>query len=388
MKNSRGLGGVCVLAAVMGMSGAAVAQDAPRGDRPTQRDGVRDLGRMLGGGAGQDQIQEGDVDLMESVLSLDEPQRQLARELFADLREQRAALMTELREQMQGLRGEGERPDREAMEKFRAVAEEAREKAAELERLFYEDIQLVLTPEQREGWSKFEQRRDRARALRGVSGAVDIGVAYERFVEKYEPRAEENALAGASALADRFSSEMDRQIAERAKLLEQGRPDGQGGFDRDAMREMFEARREAEEKITEISTRYADSIERTLPMELREAFRFEVNRLGFGAITRSGNVVERLEAAMSGGGLDAAQKQELAAIEVEMHKRYNALAKEMAEMRAQARERRGEDSGRGQRGRDRGGEGNAEGSDLRQRMQAIEDELSTRMRAVLGDGDA
>lgn len=385
----RGVRAVVLAAAVglVGLPATASAQDRGGdrgGDRPQQRDGARDMGRMFGGMGQQNQIQESDVELMASVLEFDEPQQLLAEELFADLREQRAQLMVEMREQMQELRGEGGRPDREAMEKFRTMAEEAQAKATEMEKVFYEDIKLVLTPEQHENWSEFETSRDRARALRGVGGAVDVSRVFATFVEKHESSLGENDLAGAKALASRFESEIDRQIAERAKLLEQGRPNpGDGGFDRDAMREMLEARREADAKLGEIATRYADSIERTLPDELREAFRFEINRGSLGGMARRGSVVDRVESALKSEDLDDAQKQAVRAIEADMHKQYNALAKEIADMRAQARDRRGQDNGRGgQRGGDREG-----GNDIRERMQEIETELSTRLRAVLGDGD-
>ncbi len=396
MMNSSRFGRVCVVASVIGLTGLAgnaMAQDGrggrPQGDRPAQRDGGRDTGAMrgMGGmfGGMQDQIQEGDIDLMVSVLKFDGPQEELARELFNDLREQRAQMMTELRDQMQDLRGEGGRPDPEAMERFRAIAEEAREKAAEMEKVFYEDVQLVLTPEQREKWTSFEKSRDRSRALRGVGGAVDVGRVFQSFVEKHGAAMDADSLAGARSLAERYESDMDRQIAERQKLLDEGRPQpgGDGGFDRDAMREQFEKRREADEKINEISTRYADSIERTLPLEMREAFRFEINRTSFGGLARRGSIVERLETALASEEIDDAQRGQLREIEADMHKKYNALAKEMAEMRQQARERRGQDDGG--RGRQRGDDNG--GNDLRQRMQDIEDELSTRMRAVLGGGD-
>ncbi|MFG0293920.1 MAG: hypothetical protein ACF8MJ_12315 [Phycisphaerales bacterium JB050] len=397
MKNSRSIGRVCVLASVIGLTGLAgnaFAQDGrggrPQGDRPAQRDGGRDFGNARGAGGlfggTQDQIQESDVDLMISLLKLDEPQQELARQLFEDLREQRAQVMAELREQMQDLRGEGGRPDPEAMERFRAVAKEAREKAAEMEKLFYEDVQLVLTPEQREQWTSFEKSRDRSRALRGVGGAVDVGRVFQSFVEKHGAGLDQDALAGAQALAERFGSEIDRQIVERQKLLEQGRPQpgGEGGFDREAMREMFEKRREVDEKIAEVSTRYADSIERALPLENREAFRFEINRSSLGGMMRRGSIVERLETAIASDAIDDAQRAQLREIEADMHKQYNALAKEMADQRQQARDQRGQEGGRG-RDRQRGGDNG--GNDLRQRMQDIEDELSTRMRAVLGSGD-
>lgn len=402
MKNSRNIGRVCVLVSVIGLTGlagTAFAQDGrggrpqgdrPQGDRPAQRDGGRDFGnaRGFGGqfGGTQDQIQESDVDLMVSLLKFDEPQEEIARQLFEDLREQRAQVMAELREQMQDLRGDGGRPDPETMERFRAVAEEAREKAAEMEKLFYEDVQLVLTPEQREQWSVFEKSRDRSRALRGVGGAVDVARVFQTFVEKHGGDLDQDALVGAEALAERFGSEIDRQIVERQKLLEQERPQpgGEGGFDREAMREMFEKRREVDEKIAEVSTRYADSIERALPLEKREAFRFEINRSSLGGMMRRGNIVERLETAIASDAIDDAQRAQLREIEADMHKQYNALAKEMAQQRQQARDRRGQDGGRG-RDRQRGGDNG--GNDLRQRMQEIEDELSTRMRAVLGGGD-
>ena len=216
-----------------------------------------------------------------------------------------------------------------------------------------------------------------------MGGATDVSRAFANFVDRRESEVDADALAGAKSLAERFETEIDKRIAERAELLEQGRPErGPDGFDREAMREMFEARREADEKIGEISTRYADSIERTLPEELRQAFRFEVNRTSMGGVARSGGIVDRVEAALKDANLDDAQKQQIRAIEADMHKQYNALAKEIADMRAEARERR-RDAGDG---RQRGGDRNA-GNDMRERMQQIEAQLSTRLRAALGEGD-
>lgn len=374
-----------VVAAAIGVVGApaAFAQDrgGPRTDRPQARDFASRFGGM-----GMEQISEQEVELMGDVLEFDTPQRELAQELFVDLRESRAAKMVELRELMQGLRGGEGRPDPEAMEKVRAESERIRTEVTALEARFYEDIQLVLTPEQRNAWSGFEKRRDRSRALRGVTGAVDVQSIYETFAEKHEDSLEENALAGANALAERYASEMDRQIAERAKLQEQSRPQRGGeGFDREAMRERFEAMREADAKLSEISTRYADSIERTLPVELRESFRFEINRATLGGFMRRGNVVERLETVLNSPDLDPAQKQELRSIEADMHKRFNALAKEIAGLRAQAREGRGDENARpGQRGGgERGGQREAMET-IRQKLQDIENEISVRMREVTG----
>jgi len=389
---TRRAGGMLVVAAVIGVVGApaALGQDrgAPRGDRPQ----VRDFGNRLGGmGMGMEQVGEQEIDLMADVLEFDAPQRELAADLFVDLRESRAAKMVELRELMQGLRGGEGRPDPEAMEKVRTEAERIRAEVTELESRFYEDIQIVLTPEQRTAWSGFEKRRDRARALRGVDGAVDLQTIFESFAEKHEGTLDENALAGAKSLAERYAGEMDRQIAERAKLREEAQPQRGGeGFDREGMRERFEAMREANEKLGEISMRYADSIERTLPMELRESFRFEINRASMGGFMRRGNVVERLETVLSNEDLDPAQEQELRAIEIDMHKRFNALAKEIAGLRAQAREGRGgEDAGPAQRGGDRGDRGGQREAmeSIRQKFEDIENDISERMRAVTG-GDA
>ncbi len=381
---TRRTGAVLVAAAMLGVVGApaAYAQDrgGPRTDRPQARDFA---GRF--GGMGMEQIGEEEVELMGDVLEFDAPQRELAQELFVDLRESRAAKMVELRELMGGMRGGEGRPDPEAMEKVRAESERIRTEVAALEARFYEDIQLVLTPEQRNGWAGFEKRRDRSRALRGVAGAFDVQSIYEGFAKKHEGSLEADALAGANALAERYASEMDRQIAERAKLQEQSRPQRGGeGFDREGMRERFEAMREADAKLGEISTRYADSIERTLPVELRESFRFEINRASLGGFMRRGNVVERLETVLKSPDLDPAQKQELRSIEADMHKRFNALAKEVAELRSQAREGRGGENARpGQRGGDRGGQREAM-ENIRQKFQDIENEISVRMREVTG----
>lgn len=376
-----------VLAGAIGLvsAPAAIGQDRgnPRGERPQ----ARDFGNRMGG-MGMEQVNEAEVELLVDMLKFDEPQSMLAEELFVDLRESRAAKMAELRELMQGMRGEDGRPDREAMETIRTESERIRTEVSGLEALFYEDIQLILTPEQRDAWSGYEKRRDRARAMRGIGGAVDVQTIFETFAAKHESALEENALAGAKSLAERYASEMDRQVAERAKLLEQNRPQRDGeGFDREAMREQFAARRAADEKISEISTRYADSIERTLPVEVREAFRFEINRASLGGFMRSGNVVERLETVMGNPDLDSAQRQSLRAIEADMHTRINALAKEIAEMRDQARQGRGGENARpGQRGDDRGGQREAMEA-VRQKFQDIENDISEQMRTVTG-GDA
>jgi len=373
-----------VLAGALGLvaAPAAMAQDRgnPRGERPQ----VRDLGNRVGG-MGMEQVNEAEVQLLVEVLKFDEPQSMLAEELFVDLRESRAAKMVELRELMQGMRGGEGRPDREAMERIRTESERIRNEVSALEARFYEDIQLVLTPDQRNAWSGFERRRDRTRALSGIGGAVDVQTIFEAFAAKHEQALDEDALVSAKALAERYASEMDRQVAERARLLAQNRPErGGDGVDRDAMRQQFEARRAADEKIGEISTRYADSIERSLPVDVREAFRFEINRSSLGGFMRRGNIAERLESVLKNPGLGEDQQKELRAIEADMHKRMNALAREIAQTRAQAREGRGGGNARpGQRGGDQREAMEA----IRQKFQDIENELSQRMRMVTG-GDA
>lgn len=370
---------------------AALAQDGGnrRGNQPQQRD-FGGMGAM-GGMMGQNQLSEQDVRLMARTLNFDEPQSALAQELFADLREARTRLGAELREKMQELRGDGGRPGPEAMEQIRELTQKMQEQSAKLEADFYEDIKLVLTPEQRNQWTTYERSRDRSRALRGVGGAIDVAEVFEQFSTAHAASLDANELAAARALSDRFASDMDRQVAERARLLEQNRPQrgGEGGFDRDAMRQTMEARRAADEKIIEISTRYGDQIERTLPVDLREAFRFELNRSTFAGMMRRGNVIERLDAAMADTTLDASQKQALREIQADMHKQFNALAKEMRDLRQQAANRRGGDNAGpgqgGERGGQRGGDGMRE---IREKMQAIDNEISVRMRSVTGAGDA
>jgi Spy/CpxP family protein refolding chaperone len=381
--------GLLVIAAICAVAGApavAVAQDGGnrRGGQPQQRDWGGGQGAQWGG-MGQNQIGEQDVQLMVRVLTLDEPQQVLANELYADLREARTRLGAELREKMQELRGEG-RPDGAAMEQLRELGQQMQERTRQLEAAFYDDIKLVLTAEQRASWSSFERQRDRAQALRGVAGASDVAAIFESFASRHASELEANELAGGRALSDRFASEIDRQVAERDRVMNQNRPQRGGeGFDREAMREMMEARRAADEKIIELSTRYSDQIERTLPVELREAFRFEINRDSLGTLMRRGNIVERMEAAMDDATLSATQKQSLREIEADMHKRFNALAKEISDTRTQAREQRGGDNARpAQRGGQRG-EGMRE---IREKMQEIENEISRKMRSVTGDGDA
>src|SRR5690606_21015844 len=127
--------GLLLLTATLGLLGApgvvqAQDRDGGRRERPQQRD----MGRAWGSMVGQNQLQRSDIDLMARVLKLDESQQTLAAELYADLDQQRTALMAGLREKMQALRGEGgERPDGAAMTAFREASEKARQRVEELE---------------------------------------------------------------------------------------------------------------------------------------------------------------------------------------------------------------------------------------------------------------
>lgn len=257
-----------------------------------------------GPGSGGERVSSEDLNKFDSVLGLSKDQAAAAQSLFdaysAGYDQAQKALrekMDRLREEFQDTRDpsiwQTEMPP--AMEKFRG-------QVAASEKSFFDDLKMLLTPDQAGRWSALERTWRRSKSMNSgmLSGeSMDlVRVVDELKIQQPYP----DTL---SQVLDRYESELDQALTERndrrAELSKDmpgfgGRPGG-GMPDFQAMQNSMTEMRKAGIKVRDLNDRYTSLLQSAVPEAKQADFIDRVRKAKYPQVYREPYVEKALAAA-------------------------------------------------------------------------------------------
>lgn len=283
-------------------------------------------GPFMGGpGAGGLSVSGEQFERYAGVLGLDDVQRELADELYSMFVGELSRLSEAHMERISALRAEFEesRDHSVFIEKMPAVLEELTAGREAATTALFDDLQLLLTPEQEARWPAFERarRRDVLLPQGSMSGeSVDlVRLASDLKIERADD--------GVGPILDAYEKELDRALLEREKLGDAmaSLRGGPGGFDLEKMMEQAEERRAVSMKVRGINQSFYERLVSGLGPEQSEALSEAFQSASFPQVYRPSYIEKAFEVAASFEDLTPAQREGLAQLRAD-HERQRAKA--------------------------------------------------------------
>lgn len=270
------------------------------------------------GGTSEGAISKRSVDQYAAILHLSDEQKDAAMTLhegylaaFRRAGQERAAAMRDLFQN-------ADEEDRGAlMEEMPRIQKKWKDATDKLNKGFLADVKSLLTPDQESVWPKVERARRREVGLRGgqLSGSsVDL-VDVLRTIKPETLHLDESARAALAEAIEQYEADLDRQIAEKDRILATIEPWEPGrGIDLDTMQEQMKKSREAFALVRDVNEKSARKLEHLIPEPQRAQFASEVKRRSFPRVYRTSRVSKAIEAALKLDDVDSDQKKQIAGL--------------------------------------------------------------------------
>ncbi|MCA9293018.1 MAG: hypothetical protein KDA20_04310 [Phycisphaerales bacterium] len=332
---------------------ANAQQDQQRQDQPRrvirQGDGPRDGGPRMGrrggpgmrfGGGGdrgfgpraeQPPVTAEELTTYADILDLDPSQRDVLAQMHAELMDTVARLQGERETKLDEIRQKfQENKDPTVfMEEMPKFMQSMRERQEAAEKTFFDDLQLLLSPEQEAHWPKMERTRRRERTLSPgmVPGdAVDlIALSKEMGFAQRD---------GVAPLLDTYELDLDQKLQAR----EAARPFSSGGpgpgmmqFNPDEIAKNMEKMRDAAMALRDLNQKYVRLVGEMLPTDEREALAAKVHEASFPQVYRENRTRRAFDMALGMDDLDADQRARIESLYSDFNKKASALNKSWAD---------------------------------------------------------
>jgi acyl-coenzyme A thioesterase PaaI-like protein len=203
----------------------------------------------------------------------------------------------------------------EEWEEIAARMEAFRLKREEMARTLLSDVQSLLTEEQAARWPAVERTRRRERSVReGFSLISGERVDLMHLVQEAVP---EEGRAEVAELLARYEEDMDRELIQRNRLLEEnwrrfGDLRRTGEFA--GMEELWESSRQAAARVRDVNRRYARQIGSVLAPDAAGSLDVAFRRESFPQVYRATHASAVLSAAAGLGDLNAEQREAVEAL--------------------------------------------------------------------------
>jgi len=215
---------------------------------------------------------------------------------FAQIQGERQSAMEAVRKEY-----EDSKDVQRLMREAPAIMQTFRDKRSAIERAFFDDLRLTLTPEQDEKWSAMERLRRRERTLApGMLSGESVDLV--RVVREME--LPESVRADVRETLAGYEAELDRALVERNELRDRQQDMiqiGGGPPDLGKLQELSTKSREASAKVRDVNRRYARLIRGMLPEDLAASFDARTNAAAMPDVYGPSRVTRVLDAA---GGLE------------------------------------------------------------------------------------
>ena len=262
----------------------------------------------MGGGMNVDPITKRGVREYAKLLGMDAAQVESALTLLEGNQQQSRALRKSLQEEMEG---GGFMSDPKGMQE---KLKDFQKKSEEAEKQFFDDLKLMLTPEQAEKWPKVERYRNREKLLRVgmVSGA---GVDLVRVAETAKAVPAEGGEF--AEILERYELDMDKALVAfetNARREQEEFMSGENMMDFKKVQEMMQKLTDDSKKIRDLNKETFRKLSPLVAESQRAAFEDEFNRRAFPMIYRPRAGSKLLDAALKLDDLDATQRDSINAL--------------------------------------------------------------------------
>ncbi|MBL0927014.1 MAG: hypothetical protein IBJ11_05090 [Phycisphaerales bacterium] len=338
---------------------------------------------MFGGGNQFDpDVNTKEIERYAEFLKLTPDQLQIANELLSGYQAEFNALADDMRRKQDAAREEfRETRDPGVWRDLRPAFEEYQKRRTAAADKFMEDLRLVLTPEQEAKWPGLLQERRRERTLPrgGLMSGETVDVVRLVRDEKYP----DELNSSLQPVLDQYAAELDRVLAERNKIYEDGMSQGMDMFNQGRLQEMedlFAKARDAAKKVRDVNRRYARQIEALLPEDQRAAFAAEFRKRSFPDVFRDRAADREFRTALALPDLSDDQRTQLTQLQ-ESYARESAINNDKM---VEAVEK-GESTRSIMQMFGAGGAGSDEIRALRTARRELDNRTSEKLRAVLSD---
>jgi hypothetical protein len=256
---------------------------------------------------------KGLIDKAKSVLSLDDDQFEIVKDLYQGYRIAYRSLVEETdakRRQLYERARDGNHD--EADTKGRELMKKALADLVRLDETFTSDLRTLLSGEQLAKMEEFERakRRESTRHSSMLSGEgadpIDIVSALKIDV---------TTLTEFPAAAAEYAESLDRQIVARSQIWKTGYDAYLAGDDWERLRADYPKLYVVSKQIRDINRRYAKQIASMLSDEDRLKFEEEFKRRSYPQVYKESVITKRLKAARKADGLTEAQIEQLTQVE-------------------------------------------------------------------------
>lgn len=268
-----------------------------------------------------------EVDALVQLLKLDADTETAVRDLFVAFQSQHAVASEKLQEIFQKAQEEAQRNN------DMSVIQDMQKKALEFyksqltarDRLF-DDIKLMLTPEQLEKWPDFERLHRRTHLLdSGQNLVAGSTVDLVQLVDDTRPKSSEANAPEVDDMLNRYAADLDRiliesrdlqaeQLEQTQKMLAEG-----GNFmaNLEQWSKMFNDARALQVKVRELNARYERQIAGLLSDDQRAEFSTEYNRRANPRVYARNYVDGAFDTALGLESLTTGQREQVIAIQAE-----------------------------------------------------------------------
>ena len=266
-----------------------------------------------------EKITEENLKTYQGILGLDEAQKQASQALFEAYTADREKADKQQREDFRKIREEFDdtRDSSVWTNKMPEVMAKYAKQTAELDKSFMSDLRSLLRPDQAASWTTLERTHRRVQAVPSgmlAGEAMDL-VAIVNSLNIATPPAE------LTDTLDRYSSELDGAIQERAKVREGlGKQLGDAGRgtagvpDFQALQKVGAEMRKAGLKVRDINDRYTRMVQSVVPTEKQADFEAKVKKARFPNVYSDSATLKSLDAALKFNDLDERQASGINAV--------------------------------------------------------------------------
>jgi Spy/CpxP family protein refolding chaperone len=266
-----------------------------------------------GGFGGGENLGKRNLDRYAKTLALTPDQDEAAKALLDGYQAESRDASSAMQKEMESAFAEfQDSQDHDALQKATGGAQRKHsERAAALEKAFFGDLKMLLTPDQEARWGLVERTRRREKGL--ASGSLrGESVDLTQVVE--ELNLDPASLAAIAESMEQYEADIDRAIQARDAAMEGILPkdDGPGlMFDFAKMQEAMAKAREAGAPVRDVNQTHQRRLEVLLPEERRADFALGFKKRCFPEVYRATGASRSLRAAASMGDLTPDQKAQI-----------------------------------------------------------------------------
>ncbi|QQS08959.1 MAG: hypothetical protein IPK69_13440 [Phycisphaerales bacterium] len=331
------------------------------------------------------------LDSYAKILDLTDDQKTAARALLEGQRAAAKDLAKEMQTKMESMMEEARESSdwTQFQKKSMAIQEEMEKKATSQEKAFYEDVKLLLTPEQEAQWPKIERHRRRETIMRfGIVGGMSVDLYKVLDQAKIEP----GSVEGLVEILDRYETDLDTRLKDFERIGKEAQKSavGEGMMDFEAQRKAIKDVEAQGRMIRDINRDYTRRVLAVIPEDKKAEVELLINRRIHPRVYKETYAEKAMAAALSMKSLSDDQRSSLAAYQTTFMRDLANANDKWAKANDEKEEKAGGkisammDGFMG--GMDgMGGEKDTSVTDARKARKEIEDRALDRLKSVLSE---